>query len=90
MIAVCGSGSSSLGRAPCTVVDSGPKKFAVPSGFSLGQGFPLIPGKIVSKIEKWEYVSMADLLPDNLELARRSQSEIQRNLSCTAKAPKKR
>ena len=33
---------------------------------------------------------MADLLPDNLELARRSQSEIQRNLSCTAKAPKKR
>ena len=71
-------------------MDSGPKKFAVPSGFSLGQGFPLIPGKIVSKIEKWEYVSMADLLPDNLELARRSQSEIQRNLSCTAKAPKKR
>ena len=33
---------------------------------------------------------MAELLPDNLELAHRSQSEIQRNLSCTAKAPKKR
>ena len=33
---------------------------------------------------------MADLLPDNLELARRSHSELQRNLSCTAKTLKKR
>lgn len=92
---VCSSGreTSSFGHTPCTVVYSGPRKSsseAVPSGFSLGHGFPLIPGKLVAKIEKWEYVSMADLLPDNLELARRSQSEIQRNLSCTAKAPKKR
>ena len=91
--AVPGSGTSSRGHDPCTIVDSGPKKSSgesVPSGFSLGHGFPLIPGKLVAKITKWEYVSMADLLPDNLELARRSQSEIQRNLSCTAKAPKKR
>ena len=33
---------------------------------------------------------MADLLPDNLELSRRSQSEVQRNLTCISKSPKKR
>ena len=32
---------------------------------------------------------MADLLPDNLELSRRSQSEVQRNLTCISKSPKK-
>ena len=91
--AVSGTESSSSGHDPCSVIYSGQKKSpseAVPSGFSLGHGFPLIPGKLVAKIENWEYVSMADLLPDNLELARRSQSEIQQFLSCSAKAPKKR
>ena len=33
---------------------------------------------------------MAELLPDNLELARRSQSEVQRNALCSLKTPKKR
>ena len=32
---------------------------------------------------------MADLLPDNLEL-RRSQAEVQRSASCSAKSPRKR
>ena len=38
-----------------------------PQGFSLGQGFPLIPAKLVSKIERFEYFNMAELLPDNVE-----------------------
>ena len=33
---------------------------------------------------------MADLLPDNLELARRSTSEGQRSIPCSAKSLKKR
>ena len=40
-------------------------------GFSLGHGFPLIPAKVVNKIQKWEFINMSELLPDNLELARR-------------------
>ena len=41
-------------------------------GFSLSHGFPLIPGKIVSRIQKWEFINMSELLPNNLELACRS------------------
>ena len=60
------------------------------AGFSLGHGFPLIPPKLVGNILKWEYVGMSELLPDNLELARRT-AEAQRSLatSCSSKAPKK-
>ena len=81
--AVAGSASSSGGKDQCTVVHSESKKPSEsPSttpGFSLGHGFPLIPPKLVVKIQKWEYVSMAELLPDNLELTRRSQFEGQRS-----------
>ena len=41
-------------------------------GFSLGHGFPLILAKVVNKIQKWEFINMSELLPDNLELARPS------------------
>ena len=41
-------------------------------GFSLGHGFPFIPSKIVSKIQKWEFINLSELFPDNLELARRT------------------
>ena len=59
-------------------------------GFSLGHGFPLIPGKIVSRIQKWEFINMSELLPDNLELARRSV-EHRATASCVnLKPPKKR
>ena len=101
LTAVTGSASSSSRRDPCKVVSSGTTlptpadhsggspSSVQPAGFSLGHGFPLIPPKLVSKILKWEYVSMAELLPDNLELARRSE-EVQRSASCSSKAPKKR
>ena len=59
-------------------------------GFSLGHGFPLIPAKVVNKIQKWEFINMSELLPDNLELARRS-AESRGVPSCTSlKSPKKR
>ena len=88
------SATAGLGKDPCSVVYSGRSKSTESvvssiSGFSLGHGFPLIPAKLVTKILKWEYVRMADLLPDNLELARRSQTEVQRSASCSAKSPKK-
>ena len=60
-------------------------------GFSLGHGFPLIPEKLVAKIQRWEYVNLLELLPDNLELARGSLCEHRGSSSCaTTKAPKKR
>ena len=39
-------------------------------GFLLGHGFPLIPAKLIAKIQRWEYVNLSELLPNNLELAR--------------------
>ena len=102
---VAGSASSAIGGDPCKVVSAGithstpvidrsgdsstSATTSQSAGFSLGHRFPLIPPKLVSKILKWEYVSMAELLPDNLELARRS-GEPQRAASCSSKAPKKR
>ena len=99
---IAGSTSSASGSDPCKVVSSGATKStlagtqpgvssnstqAQSTEFSLGHGFPLIPQKLVAKILKWEFVSMAELLPDNLELARRS-GEAQK--ACSSKAPKKR
>ena len=92
LTAVPGSVSSASGRDPCKVISSGathptpatgrsgdcPASACPPASISLGHGFPLIPQKLVSKIVKWEYVSMAKLLPDILELARRS-GEAQRS-----------
>ena len=59
-------------------------------GFSLGHGFPLIPAKVVNKIQKWEFINMSELLPDNLELARRSAESRGTSSCATLKAPKKR
>jgi hypothetical protein len=58
-------------------------------GFSLGHGFPLIPAKVVNRIQKWEFINMSELLPDNLELARCSL-ESRVATSCATKSPKKR
>ena len=58
-------------------------------GFSLGHGFPPIPAKVVNKIQKWEFINMYELLPNNLELARRS-AELQGVPSCTTLKSKKR
>ena len=83
LTAVAGSTTSSNKGESCKVVASGVTPVTGHSGvsasasqpphttgFSLGHGFPLIPLKLVTKILKWEYVSMVELLPDNLELAR--------------------
>jgi hypothetical protein len=59
-------------------------------GFSLGHGFLLIPAKMVSKIQRWEFVNMSELLTDNLELARRSAESRGATLCATLKSPKKR
>ena len=52
---------------------------------TIGLGFPLIPS---NQIQRWEYVSLADLLLDNLELARHS-AESQKSSQCLVKAVKK-
>ena len=59
-------------------------------GFSLGHGFPIIPAKMVNKLQKWEFVNMSELLPDNLELARRSADSRVATSCATVKSPKKR
>ena len=58
--------------------------------FSLGQGFPLIPAKLVQKIQCWQYISMAELLPDNLELARRSFESPNNTMSCSSRSVRRR
>ena len=58
--------------------------------FSLGRGFPLIPAKLVQKIQCWQYISMAELLPDNLELARRSSESPNNTMSCSSRSVRRR
>lgn len=57
-----GAGNTS-GTAPTPKGDSPP--------FTLGEGLPPIPAKLVAKILKGEYVDMAELLRDNMEAERR-------------------
>ena len=57
-------------------------------GFSLGHGFPLIPPKMVTKIEQFEFFSMAELLPDNVELSRKTEA-VSAPSTCLPKVPKK-
>ena len=47
-----------------------PKKRAVPV-FVHGLGIPPVPGRLVEKILDGQFVDMAELLPDNIELLRR-------------------
>ena len=46
-------------------------KTAPHAPFTLGEGLPVVPAKIVTKIQKGEYVDMAELLKDNIEVGRR-------------------
>ncbi len=43
--------------------------------FILSEGLPPIPPKLVKKIQKGDYVDMAELLRDNMELGRRQNLE---------------
>jgi hypothetical protein len=42
--------------------------------FTLGVGLPPVPGKLVQTIQRGDYVDMADLFRDNMELERRKAS----------------
>ena len=54
--------------------------------FSPGHGFL---GKIVSRIQKWEFINRLELLPDNLELARHSVEHCATASCANLKPPKK-
>ena len=45
------------------------------SWFSLGEAFPPIPEKLVRHIQSLDYVDLAELLPDNMELQRLADTE---------------
>ena len=57
-----------------TPSDSNPppaKKQPLPPPFIVGKGLPAIPPKLVAKIQRGEFVDMAELLRDNIEADRR-------------------
>lgn len=49
--------------------EKGEEEKAVP--FVLGEGIPPVPARLVARIWRGEFVDMADLLRDNLEVERR-------------------
>ena len=60
--------------APKVQLDSaGGAKMVTP--FLLGEGLPPIPAKLVAKIQKGDFVDMAELLRDNMEAERRRSKE---------------
>jgi len=52
-----------------------------PQPFILGEGLPLVPAKLVNKIQKGEFVDMAELLKDNIEAKRHRVAHGQEGLS---------
>lgn len=81
-----GSGSEA---DPPTPADTNPAEAVGSEGekqigsFILGECLPPVPQKLVAKIQKGDYVEMAELLRDNMELQRRqaddSQNQIKAN-----------
>ena len=47
------------------------EKEVPPQPFILGKGLPAVPAKLANKIQKGEFVDMAELLKDNIEAERR-------------------
>ena len=84
-VTLSGAGDSMTPLSESTSTSEGENSKA----FSLGQGFPLNPAKLVQKIQNWQYIGMAELLPDNLELARCS-SESPNVSSCSLKTVRRR
>ena len=62
-----GSGSALVN--PADVVDPAPTEVKRP--FIVGEGLPPVTAKLVAKIQRGEYVNMAELLKDNIEVERR-------------------
>ena len=50
------------------------KKTPPPPPFIVGEGLPVVPAKLATKIQRGELVDMAGLLKDNLEVERRKLS----------------
>ena len=48
----------------------GREKEVPPQPFILGEGLPVVPAKLANKIQKGEFVDMAELLKDNIEAER--------------------
>ena len=48
-----------------------------PGPFFLSEGLPPVPAKLVAKIQRGDYVDMAELLRDNMEMERRQSSDSQ-------------
>lgn len=61
-------GDTSAKAGDATVAGSGAKSVAP---FILGESLPPIPAKLVAKIQKGDFVDMAELLRDNIEADRR-------------------
>lgn len=63
-------------KSPATSMFEGPRSeeaTAGPTPFTLGEGLPTVPAKLVKKIENGEFVDMAELLRDNIEAERRHE-----------------
>ena len=67
-----GGGSDGTTDVPPKATTS---KGAVARPFILSEGLPPVPHKLLSRIQRGEYVDMAELLRDNLEAQRRSSSQ---------------
>lgn len=48
-----------------------------PGVFILSEGLPPVPAKLVTKIQRGDYVDMAELLRDNMEMERCQPSDAQ-------------
>lgn len=64
------SGATPAGAAkvPPMVKAATNESSATSPPFTLGEGLPPVPGKLIQKIQRGEYVDMAELLRDNMEL----------------------
>lgn len=72
--ATANSGDAGGSKAATPVGNQATTKKATSSDtlpFTLGEGLPPVPAKLASKIRRGEYVDMAELLRDNMELERR-------------------
>ncbi len=64
------AGTSASAKEP-VVAESAPtteKAGTKASPLVLGESLPAVPAKLVTKIQKGEYVDMAELLKDNMEI----------------------
>ena len=54
---------------------AGSKQDPVPPPFIMSEALPVVPGKLVKRIRKGEYIDMAELLKDNVEAERGKEKQ---------------